>query len=390
MRILVMTDDVVGPTMAGSALRGWELARALSRAGHTVRLAAGRGSKAPDPDGPAPESRPPWGWAEAVVAPAWCLPPRAFIGRHLLIADGVTPLPAELAAMPPTPEVVRRRRTADARLPLVAARADAILVAGSAQVDWWSARVPHRFGLPFLNVPFGVPEDEPPATRDDIPGVPRGWDVVLWWGGVWPWLDLETLIAARARLGSKPISIVVPTAPRPGSAAAGFSADELDGLARRHGLEPPQVAALDRWTPYADRHRVLNRSKCLAVLHHPGDEAVLSFRTRALDGVWAAVPMLLTEGGEVSRIARDRAWGAVIPPADTSAAAAALELVLGDRMQARCRAALATDRRGWTWDRAVSPLLDALPTLGCVRRGSTAGAAAAALGRLLVGRRRRG
>lgn len=391
MRILVMTDDVVGPTMAGSALRAWEIARALERADHTVRLVAAYGSKAPEPDELQPEDRPPWGWAEAVLAPAWCLPPRAFLGRHVLIADGVTPLLAELDAMPATPEVVRRRATAAARLPLVAARADAILVAGPAQVDWWSALIPHRFGLPFLDVPFGIPEEPPPGVRNEIPGVPSGWAVVLWWGGVWPWLDLETLIAARARLEAMPVSVVVPTAPRPGSTAVGFAASDLHAVARRHGLDSPSVVALDRWIPYSERHRILNRSSCLAVLHRGGDEAALSFRTRALDGLWASIPLLLSEGGEVARIARDRGWGAVVPPGDVSATAAALQLVLGDRIQSRYRAALDTGRREWTWDRVVSPLVDALPTLPTARRRSVAGAAAASSVRLIssrVGRRR--
>jgi hypothetical protein len=108
--------------MAGSALRAFELARVLERHGHEVRLAAA-GTGPPGEDGPTLVGEPPWGWAEAVVAPPWSLPPRAFLGRHLLIADGITPLLAELAAMPPTPARARRLRTAAARLPLVAARA---------------------------------------------------------------------------------------------------------------------------------------------------------------------------------------------------------------------------------------------------------------------------
>jgi len=305
--------------------------------------------------------------------------------------DGVTPLLAEIDAMPITPEAVRRRRTAAARLPLVAARADAIMVAGPAQVDWWSELIPHRFGLPFLNVPFGIPEKPPPDDREDIPGVPSDWAVVLWWGGVWPWLDLETLVAARARLGSAPLSIVVPTAPRPGSHAAGFSASDLRALTRRHGLDGPRVVALDRWTPYSERHRILNRSSLLAVLHRAGDEAALSFRTRAMDGLWASVPLLLSEGGEVARIARDRDWGAVVPHGDVAATAAALELVLGERVQSRCRAALQESRREWTWSRVTAPLLDALPTLPGARRRSVVGAALKSLRHLVpvdIGRRR--
>jgi hypothetical protein len=198
--------------------------------------------------------------------------------------------------------------------------------------------------------------------------------VVLWWGGVWPWLDLDTLLAARARLGAVPVSVVVPTAPRPGTGAAHFSAADLDTAAQKHGLVPPQVVALDRWVPYHRRHRVLNRVSLIAVLHRSSDEATLSFRTRALDGVWAGVPLLLTEGGEVARLARKHGWGGLVPPGDVDATAAAMQLLLGEREQLRVRNAIAASRDEWRWSKVVEPLLDTLPTLPAARRSSLAGA----------------
>jgi glycosyltransferase involved in cell wall biosynthesis len=384
MRIAVLTDDRVGSVMAGSAIRAYELAGALSDAGHAVRLVAAPSSQTPDGDEQRLVEPTRWRWPDAVVSPAWSLPPRAFFGRHLLIADGVTPLLAELAELPNEVGVVRRRRTAAARLPLVAARADAILVAGPAQVEWWSRHVRRRFGTPLLNVPFGIPDDPQFDERDQIPGVPEDWAVVLWWGGVWPWLDLETLLAARARLGAVPVSVVVPTAPRPGSEVATFSGVDLEAAARRHGLQPPQLVALDRWIPYHRRHRVLNRASLIAVLHRPSDESVLSFRTRALDGVWAGVPLLLTEGGEVARLAREHGWGGVVPAGDVQATAAAMQLMLGEREQLRVRAAIASSRDAWRWSAVVEPLLRTLPDLPAVRRLSLADALIDAARTLLV------
>ncbi|PWB78278.1 MAG: hypothetical protein C3F15_02110, partial [Holophagae bacterium] len=357
MRIVVATDDTIGPVMAGSALRAFELARVLGRHGHEVRLTGAAGSRPPDDGGPPLVAEPTWSWAEAVLAPPWSLPPRAFLGRHLLIVDGITPLLAELEAMAPTPERARRRRTAAARLPLVAARADALLIGGPAQVEWWSERQRGRFGLPLLTVPFGIPGEPPPGERGRVPGVPDEWAVVLWWGGVWPWLDLDTLLDARARLGGAPVSVVVPVAPRPGAGSVGWDAAALAEAAAARGLAPPQVVALESWIPYRDRHRILNRAALVAVLHRSGDEAALSFRTRALDAVWAGVPLLLSEGGEVSRLARQHGWGSVVAPGDGAAAAAAIERLLRDTEQASCRRALAESRPRWTWDRVTQPLL---------------------------------
>jgi len=385
VKILVLTDDHVGPVMAGSALRAWELARALQRAGHVVCLAAAKGSERPSEDGPAVVGRAPWRWASAVIGPAWSLPPRAFLNhRSLLIADGATPLLAELSVLPETTAVQRRRCTAAARLPLVLARADAVLAAGEQQCAWWQGRLfVKRLEVPVLSVPFGIPDQLPPAERDEIPGVPADWAVVLWWGGVWPWLDLETLLAARARLGKLPISIVVPTAPRPGASAVSFDRQDLQELSERYRLQPPQVVGLERWLPYNERHRILHRTTLLAVLHHPGKEAQLSFRTRALDGVWAGVPLLVTQGGEVSRLTQKLGWGGVVPPRDVGATAAALEALVGQREQIRMRSALRAARRDWRWSKVAQPLLEALPRLPAAPRQRLLGPAMQAAATLL-------
>jgi hypothetical protein len=384
MRVLVLTDDLVGPVMAGSALRAWELARVLLDDGHEVVLSAATGSSHPEGHGPPVVAKPPWRWPDAVLAPAWCLPPRAFLGNRLLVVDGVTPLLAELAASPPTREIVHRRRSAGARLPLVTARADAILVAADEQAGWWSSRLAGRTDVPVIQVPFGVPKIDPATDVDAIEGVPAGWSVVLWWGGVWPWLDLDTLLAARSRLGSAEVSVVVPTVERPGGGAH-MTTHDLEMAAARHGLQRPAVVPLEHWVPYAERHRILNRSSILAVLHRPGPETELSFRTRALDGVWAAVPLLLSEGGAVSRIANSKGWGAVVTPGDVKLTAAALDLLLGDRSQERCRASLAKDRDEWRWSVVARPLVETLSELPRGARGSLAPAAVRAAA-VLVGR----
>ena len=373
----MLTDDRVGPAMAGSALRAWELARVLLRAGHDVRVAGAPGSTAPVPNGPEVVHRPRWAWPQVVLSPPWNLPLRAFLGRRRLVVDGATPLLAELAAMPASRLVRRRRRTARARLPLALAHADAVLAAGRAQAAWWRQRLDGagRREAPVLNVPFGLPEVDPPAEADEIAGVPAGWAVVLWWGGVWPWLDLDTLLAARALLGDAPVAVVVPTARRPGAPAVSFDATALLERAAAHGLAPPRVVALDRWIPYAERHRILRRAAVVAVLHRPGEEAELSFRTRALDAVWAGVPLLLSEGGAVAATAQRLGWGAVAPALKPQAAAEALARLLSEPEQRRCRSAIASTRGDWSWPAVAAPLVETLPRLPATARTSLLGAA---------------
>jgi glycosyltransferase involved in cell wall biosynthesis len=372
MRVLVLTDDQLGPVMAGSALRAWELANALAGAGHQIRLTAAPGSSKPHDSPVDLVETPKWRWAEAVVAPPWSLHLPAFSGRHLLVIDGATPLLAELEATPPTPAIRRRRRTAAARLPLVAARAHAVLVAGAAQHDWWRAVLHRRPEVPILEVPFGIQEHDPPEESAEIIGVPADWSVVLWWGGVWPWLDLDTLLAARARLGRVPVSIVVPTATRPGGSLAQFTASDLNRMAARYALSAPEVVPLEHWAPYDERHLTLNRAAVMAFLHRPSREVELSFRTRAMDALWSGTPMLLSAGGEVARLADALGWGEVVDPGSPVAVSDALKRLLEPEEQRRCRAAILDHRDHWRWSRVAIPLVDALPTLANVPRRALA------------------
>ena len=390
MKVLVLTDDRIGPVMAGSALRAWEIARALAGKNHVVCLCAAPGSDRPAQPGPEIVEKPPWAWAEAVIAPVWSLPPRAFLGHHILIADGATPLLAELEAMPQSALVRRRQRTAAARIPLVAARSDAVLAAGPIQIEWWKKQLhPVRPELPVLDLPFGIPDQPPPPDRDEIPGVPRNWAIVLWWGGVWPWLDLDTLLEARAILEDAPLSIVVPTAKRPGSSTSRFTRADLRSAMKRFGLKTPQVVALDTWIPYYERHRILHRTSLIAVLHKACNESHLCFRTRAMDGLWAGVPLLLTEGGEVARLVQSNGWGGVVPPGEPKKLASLIEMTLAEREQLRFRRNLAMGQERWTWSNLVDPLSKVLKDLPKTRRNNLLAPAIRAILTLLDRRRKR-
>ena len=375
--------------MAGSALRAWEMGRVLELSGFETRIEAAPGSLAPG-EGPKIVEWGEGGWGDVLLTPPWSLRPRDFMNSaRRLIIDGVTPLPAELDAMPQNEEVIRRRLRAAARIPLALARADALLVAGKAQRRWWQKHLGRRRAeLPVLDLPFGIPEEEAGDEVAELPGLPPDHAVILWWGGVWPWLDLETLLAARARLGRRKLSLVVPVGVRPGASRSSFGPDELKAAMARHHLRPPELIGLETWYPYARRSALLNRASILTVLHHEGEEARLSFRTRAMDGIWAGVPLLLSEGGEVAELVRAGGWGAVTRPGDVASTAAALDLLLSERHQMRCRQALEEAREHWRWSRLIQPLIELLPELPACRRDTLIPAALRSL--FLLSRRRGG
>jgi hypothetical protein len=96
--------------------------------------------------------------------------------------------------------------------------------------------------------------------------------------------------------------------------------------------------------------------------------------------------LLVTEGGAVADLVRERGWGAVVPPREPRQTAAAIELALAERQQLRFRSALAADRDAWRWGRVTEPLVHLLPRLPVAPRGGLWWAAARAAWALIGGR----
>lgn len=368
MNVLLIADD------APSGRRMRAIGRVLESAGHRVSVFDRPTALADRQDAAGTDVRPRW-TADAVVAGPWKLPVSAFLRRHALIIDGVSIRPAELdTTAAGDRESHRRTLRSERRAQLVAARADAVLVAGEAQRRWWSDRLGPR-EPPLVDLPSGIPDDDPDSDTPDVPGVPPSWSVVMWWGGAAPSVDLDTLLAARALLGGATVSVVVPTyEPSDGSAPSPSATDVMD-RASAHGLRPPQVVALARRTSDDGPQRALPRAAVTVVLHHPGPEAELAFRASVLDGLWADTPLLVTEGGAMSDVVRSGGWGAVVPPREPRSTAAALELLLRDRTRSRCREAMARDRERWRWSRVARPIVDLLPRLPAVSRSGIAATA---------------
>jgi len=88
-------------------------------------------------------------------------------------------------------------------------------------------------------------------------------------------------------------------------------------------------------------------------------ETRYSFRTRALDALWAGLPIVTTEGDALADLVSAAGAGVGVPPRDVAALAAAIETLLGDR-EARESAAEAARRLAGElrWSNVLRPLLD--------------------------------
>jgi len=139
-----------------------------------------------------------------------------------------------------------------------------------------------------------------------------------------------------------------------GSSAAGPARE----LARALGLAGRRVHFREGWVPYAERGAYLAECAAGVTTHSAHLESRYAFRTRALDYLWAGLPIVCTEGDVLAELVRTEGLGLVVPPDDPGTLADAIERLVSDGgLAAACRARIAAIRPGLTWTAAVRPLV---------------------------------
>jgi glycosyltransferase involved in cell wall biosynthesis len=389
-RILVATPEVLGARRAGPAVRAWHLAAALAAdpVGHTVTLAAVPGAGPVETPGfstaaaDAPTLQRLAAASDVIVTQGDLLTrvPALAARDVVVVADLYDPYQLEALEQTASLEPDHRRRAvwgAGRAIDDLLRRGDLFLCAGGRQRDFWlgalagAGRINEAthaaspdFGAFLVDVPFGV-EDAPPrhtrpALRDVVPGIGSN-DVILWWGGgIYAWLDPGSLLDAVARLvGDHPEFRLVFAGSRHPNPQVGETRAARDTRthADRLGLTGHHVFFLD-WVPYDERASYLLEADIVVSTHLDHLEAAFSYRTRILDALWAARPVVATSGDALSDAVTACDAGIVVQPRSVDALVHALaELVEDPHRRAAC--GVAAGRLGWErrWSLVVSPLV---------------------------------
>ncbi len=384
-RVLIISSDVVGPTMAGPGIRYAALAGVLGRE-FEVLLIAPEGSQALEgpfhlefykrSDGERVRA-----WAEAadvLLFPGDVLldfPDLPTLGKPIVM-DGYDPHTAETLLWTRAQEMAARVGTHSHRLRLLTQQClvgDFFICAGEVQRTWWlgllemTGRInPYTFDEdPTLRklvdcVPFGLPSEPlPPLPADFRPfGLAPDDPVLLWGGGLWDWLDPLTAIRALPLVLERipNVRLLFPGTrhPNPGIPEVGM-VEQARILAQELGLSGTHVFFGD-WVPRAEWPFYLQRAAVGLSLHPASYETHLAFRSRLLEYIWAGLPMVVTGGDETALIVQRYGLGRVVAVGDvTGVADAILELLIQPR--AAWAPAFAQAREAFTWERAAEPLL---------------------------------
>ncbi len=388
-RVLFVSHDVIGPSMAGPGIRYVHLARALARAlgaDGRVTLAAPDDSSFSTPELVFHRyARRDWLSLRAaalasdvIVAPsdiASDLPQLADCAAAIVI-DGYDPLMSEwlaLQAHHPLDHQMTWWADRQLQLKLQLWLGDRFICASERQRDWWLGLLENAGRINPLTtaqdrtlralvdvVPYGLPEAPPQRTGAAIkgvwPGIGINDKVVLWGGGLWSWLDPLTAIRAidLVRRERVDVRLVFPGTRHPNPMLKDMPTQvaAAQALSNAFGLTDQHVFFGD-WIPHAEWPNVLLDSDAAVSLHFDTLETRLAFRSRILDYIWAGLPTVCSAGDATGELVQHFSVGSVTPIGDAVAVAAALLRWLSlPKDPARFLRAQKT----LTWDNAVRPL----------------------------------
>jgi glycosyltransferase involved in cell wall biosynthesis len=394
-RLLIVTDEPVGPLMSEPAIRAWELATVLAREFRTTLAAP---TPVP-PDGPGffiaalpPASE---GYAaltelirahDVIIAQALPLPalPADEMATKYLVVDLCRPWIVEHL------EAYRARESGDEQgwlaRDLIAtngllAAGDFFICPAEMQRAFWLGALAHigrlteevygraPDGRALIDVvPYGIPAQPPPkqakAVKGVMPGIGPNDFVALWGGGLWHGLDPLALVRATARLRDLdyPIRAVMLDAPRPAAPGGAPAHLSLRDATRERsdalGLTGTHVFFPDGPIPYAERAAYLLEADAGISLQQPSLEARFAFRTSVLDALWAGIVPVASDGDTMADLLRSYDAGRIVPPGDDAALAVTLANLIDNPYERRLLAARGhTLGQSFTWETVAQPLV---------------------------------
>lgn len=382
----MISNDFVNQRMAGPAIRSFELARVLHRAGHDVTLASRGETDLPAQPFPiiahdtqtlerlAPKQ-------DVILFQGHILDAYPFLADSgaCLVADLYGPFTLELLVLLPLQPSTADLPVWDQTLSVVNDQlrlADYFLCASEKQFDYWVgalsalnrinpqtyARDPSLRSMIDL-VPFGLPEEAPvkraPAMRGVIPGIGKD-DLILLSGTIYNWLDPLTLIrgVALASQGHPELRLVFMGMGHPNPYTPKFHmAGQARQLAQQLGLSNRVVFFNDGWVPYEQRADWLLEADIGVSTHQAHLEARYAYRTRFLDFFWTGLPILCTAGDTLGDTVERRGMGITVPPSDAEAIARAIDRLADPGVRAAQTAQVRAYARELTWPNVAAPLV---------------------------------
>ena len=382
--LLIVTPDRLGATRVGLGMRHWEIAQALSGHGLRVTLASTRPIASDCPRAEFPVLTLPEGTDQqlrlarehaAVMVQGTVLDSHPALGQadRPLVADMVCPLHIENLSLPDKDPYLHGLRAVNQCLQ----RADFFICGNQRQRLYWlgmltaigrldkrQAAEDPEFRRLVDVVHFGIADQPPQKTRQVLKGVRNGIAaddfVLVWFGGIWDWLDPAPLIRAvhAAHQTNPHIKLFFSMYRRP-KEQPHAAAVRARRLCEELGAADRSIFFNELPIAYAERGDYLLECDLGVILQPANLETAISARTRAMDYFWAGLPMLINRGDEIADLVERHGMGIVLQNDDPEHIRQALLEYVEDRpRQQRAAAAVAAIAAQFRWSQTVKPLVE--------------------------------
>jgi len=200
-----------------------------------------------------------------------------------------------------------------------------------------------------------------------IPKLKESDFVVVWTGGIWDWFDATTPLKAMKKLvdgGTNIVKLVFLGTRHPNSDVPEMKETKLAfKLAKDYGLIDKYVFFLDGWIPYEERVDYFSSADAALYAHKPSIEAQYSHRTRVLDHFLMNIPTIATRGDYLASIIESTNLGLIVEPTNvTELHDAILKLSLDKSLQKTIKNNIQAIKESYTWANTCKPLVDFLET----------------------------
>ncbi len=222
----------------------------------------------------------------------------------------------------------------------------------------------------FTIVPYGIKQEkkkkDSSVLRGVIPGIEES-DIILIWGGVISnWFDPFILIEAMEEVikVNPNFRLFFLSTKHPNPQLMKFpKADEAEKLARDKKLLNQYIFFNKNWIPYEERHDYFLESDVGVSTHLEHFETRFSFRTRILDYIYFNLPILCSKGDFFESYVEKNSIGITVTPSDKEELKEAI-LSFGDKkLRENLKDNIKRVEKEFYWDKLLLPLKEKLRNL---------------------------
>lgn len=215
--------------------------------------------------------------------------------------------------------------------------------------------------------PMGISSDEPrhkqDVMRDVVPGIGKDDFILLWTGGLWDWFDPLKVVQAVERLNKDlpRIKLVFMGVRRPNKKVPDMSeAEKTITYVKERDLENDSVFFIDSWLPYEERVNYLLEADAAIYAHKSSLETRYSHRSRVLDHIYTELPTVANGGDYLGdAVLKDRGLGVVVENDDIDSFAKTVTKLASDKeLYTSIKKNIAAAKEEFYWENTVKPLVD--------------------------------